>query len=195
MASSLSQQWQQLHTRLAQQPRLRLGLWAVLLILALYLVLVVADHRQARTPELQRLADQHARLQQVLETADWTARADQARARRVALEGLLWRADSRGVARADFETWLRRSAGRHDLQRVRIEILGLDDLPEQPGLVRLRARIEASHDGAALTDFVAALAEADPPVQVQALVSSRARPARSRVDVQAIVRIGGEGGA
>ena len=181
--------------QLRSQPRLRLGIWLVAVILAVNGLLALGEARQARAPELQRLADQYARLEQILASADWSERAEAALDHRVRIENSLWQADSRGLARAEFETRLQRMADRHGLERVEIEIRPITDIDNMPGLVRLSAQLQARHDGASLTALLADLATAEPPLQVESLATGSLRPGRTRLDVQAVFRIGAQGPA
>ena len=187
---SIPQLWRRLAGILAEQPRLRFGVWLIAFILGLNLVWVVVDFRHSRLPEIQRLADQHARLEQVLLAADWAAVSSTARAHLQAAEAQLWRAGSRGLATAEFESFVLQAAAEAGLARLRLEMRPLLEL--EPDLVRISAQLDADHDSVALIEFLADLAAAEPAVQVIGLNTSSLRPARMRLDVQALFLIGSD---
>ena len=174
--------------RLHEQPRLRLGLWVVLFILALQGVWSLSDHRQARIPEIQRLADQHDRIQSVLASTDWDERAEQARELRQALQQRVRRAESRGLARAELENLLLEAAGRHGLDRVRLEIRSPVELDD--GLTRLGAQLEFDHRGQGVIDLISELITLDQPIQVNSASTTSVRPARAQLDLSAPFYIG-----
>jgi len=184
------QQWMgPLKDQFAEQPRLRVGAWLVLGILALYGLLLLGDYREAREPEVQRLADRHARLERVIESGDWSERASQAQESREAMTARLWPADSRGVARAEFESWLRDQAEDAELENVSLDVRQLVPVEENPGLYRLSARLEANHDPIPLNVLLVRLALHDYRVGVESLSTRSRRPARTQMDLVTLFRI------
>lgn len=175
--------------QLAERPPLRLAAWLALALILLHIIFQLADLRQSRLPELQRLVDRHARLEQVLEVADWADRFEAARARVVELENRFWNAESRGLARAELEAVLSRQADLAGLVLRDVEVGGMTEIEAIPGLERLEAQIQADPDPEALVRFLAALADSDRNIEIDAFRFGGQRRAQSVIDLHAIFRV------
>jgi len=179
----------ELQDQFAGQPRLRLGVWAILAILALYTVITLNDMRNERLPEVQRLADRHARLEAVIASGDWQDRRQSAEAALESRESRIWPSDSRGVARADFESWLRGEAEAAGLESVNLDIRELVAVDDLPGLYRLSARLEAQHDPAAMNKLLERLAQHDYRIGVATLSSRSGRRVGTQLGVVTVFHI------
>lgn len=187
MNAALVQRWQAFREELRARPQLRLALWAVAAVLALNGALVLGDARQRLLPEIGATADRHDRLTQVLEAADWNERAAEARSRRVELEARFWKAATQGLARAAFQQKIERAAARAGLQRVSLELRPLTEIETLPGVWRLGATLQASHDPDAALQLLATLAGEQPAVITEGLSIVATRNTMTRIELLALV--------
>jgi hypothetical protein len=163
--------------------RLRLGFWAAAGIFLFYGVLVLSDLRAARADEVRQLAQQANRTAAVLEAADWQARAAEARQRRETIESRFWRADSRGIARAELENWLRERAREAGMEQLRIEVESAAPVEGHPGLWRVGAQVQARHHGGVIRRWLGELAATEKMLLLERFEASER--ARSRTWVYA----------
>ena len=169
-----------------RQPRLRAGVWVVTALLLLNLVFVLADARRELEPEIQRTANLHARLERVLADADWSERAVAAQARLEALEDRLWQAESTGLARAEFQSWLERQAG--DLA-VNVEMgvpLALEDLP---GFHRIAASLRLDASPQEALRMLSRMLQSEQRVMVDALSLDPRRRRSATIELHTLYRI------
>jgi len=192
MREQLSRMYQQASAEFASNPRLRIGVWAVLGIFLLYGVLVMADMRAERADNISNLARQADRTASVLEAADWHDKAEQAKNRLEAVQGRFWEADSRGIARAELENWLDARAEQADMERVNIEVASAAPVDDEPELWRVSARVEGNHNPRVLRRWLAELAAAEHMLAIERFESRAANPGRTRTWVNAWFRIADE---
>ena len=174
---------------LRRQPRLRAGIWLVAALVLFNFVFVLADARRALMPEIQRSANLHARLERVLAEADWSERAVAAQTRLAVLEDRLWLAESAALARAEFQTWLERQAGRVDMDVEMRVPLPLDELPE---VHRVAASLRLEGSPGEILGLLGRLLQSERRVIVDAfsLELQRRRPAS--IELHALYRIPAE---
>lgn len=169
----------------ASQPRLRLGAWLALALIGLNFVFVLGDIRREKAPEIQRMAAQHARLQQVLAAADWEDRARLARARRVEIEQRLWRAESAGLARAVFQEEVERLAAQARVAEVDLDIRPLAAHDTLSDVHLLDATLQARGELSAFIRLLGSLGSRDRPVYVRGLEFGGRRRGRAQAELQA----------
>jgi len=186
--STIAEFVEQARARFGNEPRIRAGAWVILLLVLLQIFFMLGDRVRAGAPRIQQLHDQHARLGQVLAAADWQARAEAARARRVAVENRFWSAESEGLARAEFQVWLERIAARTNFEVFGLELRSAIEIEELPGWVRLGATVQGVPDPAAVVRFLGTLADGERVVIVDG-VRFGGRNGRSRVDLHAVIRL------
>jgi hypothetical protein len=118
--------------------RLRLGLWAILAIIALYWLLVLDEYKNKLQLEYQAELTSLARLRDVTSQAEWLDRAELARSAEINLESKLWNAASKGLAQADFQAWLGGQVAGARILEPRMTVEEARDVPPQLWLVIAR---------------------------------------------------------
>jgi len=116
--------------------RLRWGVGAIALILAGYALLLLQEQRAVYRKDFSRLQARLSRMQLLAAHPEWRELAQEFRARRIAWEERLWRADSPGMAHATVEAWLVAQTRKAKLDKLRVQVAqavrlegeGLDDL-------------------------------------------------------------------
>jgi len=96
----------QLIDELRKNTRLRMGVWLILSILIIYTVLLLHDEQQQWQQEYQSAAIRLLQLQQLSQQTQWDEHTVQAKAIADQLEARLWKAETQGLAQANFQKWL-----------------------------------------------------------------------------------------
>lgn len=123
----MSQAFSQLLTELRQNTRLRLGLWAIIVILLSYTSLWLKDYNAKIQQEHREAITQLNRLQAVANQTQWTQRSSKAQRLLNQLEAQLWQAETRGLAQAVFQKWM-------NTQITQIKIEGRTILTVKPAV-------------------------------------------------------------
>ena len=116
-------------------------------IVALYLVLGVADQREKLEIVADRLAGEQAKLAGAAFEDSWNDRLEHEKQAFAQLAAKCWDAPSAGIASADMQTVLQRLSTNFDLQRLRLSVSvpELHDLEHGkfwPIRAQLQARVE-----------------------------------------------------
>lgn len=197
--------WAELRGQWQDSARLRLGVWAVVGILAVYGVMLAQDHVDVRRAELKQLDGELARLRALSREKVWPERAQEAERLSQALSSMAWSERDLGLTEAALQDWLRTVPTRlglktRELSIVRVEPGKADaagttpaaggDIAQAlpPGHVLLRARISFdAPQRAALMVFLAECASSDRQLVVERLVM-RSQPASAEIDLRVLAR-------
>jgi len=123
----MSQAFSQLLTELRQNTRLRMGIWAIIVILLSYTSLWLKDYNIEIQQQYREAVTQLNRLRAVANQTQWTQRAIQAQRLRNQLEAQLWQAETKGLAQAVFQKWV-------NAQLTKIKIEGRINLKVKPAV-------------------------------------------------------------
>jgi len=93
-------------SELRNNPRLRIGIWLILAILAGYSLIIINDYQKKIEANYNIISNKFNKLQIVTKQTEWPKRAEEAHSFRIMLEDKLWIANSKGLAQADFQAWL-----------------------------------------------------------------------------------------
>ena len=140
--STVRAQWETLVGEWRTNPRLRLGAMLAGLILAGYGLAVLSEQEPLLRAEHRRLRQQLAVAEGVATQNYWGERREAAKALRVQWESQLWSASSRGLARADVQTWLDAQIKAVRLNEARIQVEQPREVDDQPGLWQVTAQVE-----------------------------------------------------
>lgn len=139
---------------LKQNRRASAGLMAILVLVAGYGLLLLADANDAAR---RSYVEENQRLQRIAtdrDEKDWPARAAASAGMRAALEKRLWPADSDGVARADLQDWVTATGRQAGLDRIRVSIELTTPKGLAPDLRQVIATIGALPTDTALMQFL-----------------------------------------
>ena len=180
--ASLSRQWR-------ENPRLRLGGWAVLAILALYLFLVLGDARQAWTAQVAEASERLERVRSLVGQDVWVGRAAEAAQSLSALEAEIPVAATPGLAQAAMQGRLRELVSSYG-DAVVVEVAAASPVEGDEGWIRVPATLTAqSIAGGRALQLVQSL-EAQPQlVVVQALAFDNREPSRLVLTVHGFFRL------
>ena len=167
-----------LASELAGNARLRLGVYAVLVLLLLYWLL-------ARSPALAQAGADHAaaaerldRAEALLAAAEWQPRLAAARSANAALDVRFWDAETAAQAQAQLRKALADAAASAGVRAPRLQSGVGQPVPDAPGLWRAQVRLSGSYDGGSELRLLHALATHRKKIVVDRLDLMPGRSAR-----------------
>lgn len=178
------EQFERVRQEWRQSRRLRLGALVVLLILGAHVVLTLSDRQQAMAQDYRRDAALLGRLEEASRESAWPERAEQAEAAAEAMRTSIPQAASDGLAQAELQAWLSGQAAIGQLQQARVRAEATLDVPGQPGLWQVVARLEGAVPAGGLDRFLQSLSSGLPWIQVERLEITEGR----ETQLSAIVR-------
>ncbi|MDX2299290.1 MAG: hypothetical protein NW204_06155 [Xanthomonadaceae bacterium] len=110
MSGALSVALTQVRKEFAENPRLRIGAWAIAAIVVFYLWLVLADWRAQMQKDYAAQSQQLQKIRSLAGQDEWLQRAERARALRDALQAQIPEVATLGLAQASVQTLARNLA-------------------------------------------------------------------------------------
>ncbi len=134
----MNQWWIELRTN----NRLQVGLVAIIAILVAYSLLSLDEYRLKLIKELAQQQQRLAQLSGVVAQTEWQQRAEATRALRVQLEDKLWKANTVGLAQANFQAWLESNVRKHVPEaRFRVDT-PIEIQQEKMNLWQIKAQVD-----------------------------------------------------
>ena len=143
--SALTDTFERYRAELAENTRLRLGLWAVLGLVLFYATLLQSDRVDAAYEEYAVEADRLARIDATLTSGDWQEWLRTEQAANTELAAQLWRADTSGLAQANVQAALGEIMAGLRLRNPRIRPGVSQAVPDAPGIWRVQMQLSASY--------------------------------------------------
>lgn len=154
--------------------RLRIAALLACWLLALYMAFSASDWREQQTKQfasaLSRL--EHVRL--ITAQEDWNERAASAQSQSDSLSGLIWQAETRGLAQATFQSWVSEQAQAVGVTLSKNDVLVSDEPDQETGLYIVNGRITGKFEPVAFHRLLSRIDGGDKVVVVD------------RVDVRAV---------
>ena len=170
MSAWLQREWAQAREQLDANPRLRLGLLAIPLILLLYLNLLLGDARSEQQQAIGDLQEQLLDASQLAGQDEWVERLDQARAQLdKQAERHFGSADSEAFARADIQASAQALLAEQNLEQIRIEVSTAGKADAATGLIPLQLRLAGNAQGEQLYALIAAMETGKPTYRIDNL--------------------------
>ena len=144
---------------LRQNTRLRVGIWLIVALLLSYLTLLFNDYNAQIKQDYHNALTRFNQLQTLSQQTFWLERANQAQTLRTQLETRLWQADTKGLAQATFQKWLKTQADRATLENVRLQVEPALDVPHHSHLWQVTARLQARFTPNSLNMLLLAIAK------------------------------------
>jgi len=149
---------QELIQEIRRNPRLRLGAWAILLILLSYAAMFGDDLLAKQRQEYIAATKQLSERQALLEQGYWKERLATANERLAQWYGMLWSAETEGIASASFLAWLKRKCEEAGLADSAIQMLPVTEVMIGRPLWKVSAEVKG---GMELKKLEALLRELD----------------------------------
>lgn len=143
--SALTDTYERYRAELAENTRLRLGAWAILLIVVFYVVLVQSDRVDAAFDDYAIEAGRLARVEATLTSGDWQDLVVAERETNTALAAKLWRADTSGLAQATVQAALGEIMQGLNLRNARIRPGVSQAVPDAAGGWRVQMQFSAAY--------------------------------------------------
>jgi hypothetical protein len=186
--------------------RLRLGVWLVLLILALYGLQAGLDLVEFQRVQVKTLDGELSRLRALAKERDWTDRAAEASRTNAALDSMAWAEADLALTEAAFQDWLRTVPPRLGLKTLALTIARVEQdkasaetgrqgagagqgLSAPAGYVALRARVSFELQRAPLMAFLSECARSEHSVVVERLsLRGLSQPPMAELDLRILAR-------
>ena len=191
----MAQRWQQVRQEWRHNRRLRLGILVVVMVLGLQAVLMLSDRQRALADDYRQEAALLDRLADASRESAWPERADQAEAALLAVRGTVPQVSSAGLAQAELQAWLTGQAASAGLQDPRVRAESTLDVPGQPELWQVIARLDAGVPAGRLEAALRSLATGLPWIQAERMEITEGRETRLGLIVRAYYRKPAEPGA
>ena len=170
MSAWLQREWAQARDQLEANPRLRLGVLAIPLILLLYLNLLLVDARSEQQQAIGDLQEQLLDASQLAGQDEWVERLDQARAQLdKQAERHFGSADSEAFARADIQASAQALLAEQNLEQIRIEVSTAGKADAATGLIPLQLRLAGNAQGEQLYALITAMETGKPTYRIDNL--------------------------
>ncbi|SDN07581.1 GspMb/PilO family protein [Pseudomonas jinjuensis] len=169
--------WFRLLAQWQDQARLRMAGWLILALLALNLVMLCSDWREARRLDFIESAKNLAKLQELAGQGYWPERAVQAEDVLANFRTRLWRAQNPALARADVQAWLDALVKKTGLQEARVNVLQPLDFEDGKRTARIEAQLRARFDAESFGRLLYAVEGAPQWVSIDAIeIGNRVSP-------------------
>lgn len=123
-------------------PRLRVGIYMILMIGLLYALLMAGDWQNRLEADFVEKSVRLARLEAVAGQSRWPTIASAARASVVQTEILLWKANSPGLAKASVQNWMNRQLKKNGIDTARVNIEDAFEVKDCQGIWQVSATLE-----------------------------------------------------
>lgn len=164
------QEWHKVRGQLAENPRLRLGFFAIPLIALLYLNLLLSDSRGEQHTAIAELHSELLDAKQLAKQGEWESRLEQARAELDKQQRVYFgRAESEALARADIQTYAKAQLEKQRLQQIRIEVSTAGKSDPQTQLIPLQLQLAGTAQGPQLHGLIRALESGTPRYRIDTL--------------------------
>ena len=141
--SAMIEGWRSLRQQLRDNPRLRLGAWAIAAILAFYGWLLLGDAIDALRQDVNAEQNRLAKMRALAGQDIWRERAQQAAALKTSLLTELPEAQTPGLAQAELQTRLRTLLQDFG-DAVNVEVAAPSAVEGAPGWIRIPATLSTS---------------------------------------------------
>ena len=173
----------QARAELAANPRLRLGVWVIVAILAGYFAFVVQAARVDAASAAFASADASlTRGQDLLDRQDWQERLAAARAVEAELQGRFWEAPNEGLAQASLRAAIDDLTARLPLGLPRIALGASRPVADAPGLWQVQTRFVGQAVGPSALRLLHRIASHPKKIVVERLDLTR-RQGSMRVEI------------
>lgn len=157
--------WQQLQEQWQGNPRLRLLLAAVAVILVVALLQNLHQAQQNAHAEAQKQWQKLGDVQQLSAVEHWAGRAESGQQAVETLNKHIWQASSEGQAQAQLRDVLQRYLNEQGLDTLRINVTAVPS--DTIGLLQVRADLSGTYVPGAWQDFVYSLLEHRPQILIE----------------------------
>lgn len=143
---------------LRKNTRLRMGVWFIVSLLISYTILLLHDEQKKWQQEYNTAATRLTQLQQMAQQTQWNERVTQAKTFVNQLEAQLWKADTSGLAQANFQKWLNGEIQKAKIESTNVQIEPALQMTTTKQLWRVTARVQGDFYAKQLDSLLLAIA-------------------------------------
>lgn len=184
---------EELNAGLSRSSRLRAGVWAILLLIVLYFVLVVADLSDELSSQYQQQYERLIKVQKLQGQDFWQERRRHELAINQKLLTRMRRAESESLARADLQVEIEEVLRLARLRSPSISMGTFEPMQDLEGVQKLSAQINAQLNKGSALELLKALAEIQSLLTVERFDMTLDRNRRVQMQITAYFQIAGVG--
>lgn len=137
---------------LRNNTRLRMGVWLIIGLLLSYSIMLLNDYRLKTQQEYNSVVEQLSQLKTIANQSQWLDRTTEIQQVREQIQAKLWHANTKGLAQATFQQWLRTIS-----EQIDIKLLQVDpalDVPKYVDVWQVTAKLRGDFTKQNLTAFL-----------------------------------------
>ncbi|MBE9561406.1 MAG: hypothetical protein IMF12_00900, partial [Proteobacteria bacterium] len=143
---------------LRNNTRLRLGVWLIIGLLLGYSIMLLNDYRLKTQQEYTTVVARLSQLETIANQSQWLDRTTEIRQVRKKVQGQLWQANTKGLAQATFQQWLRTITKQLKIDTKRLQVDPALDVSKYNDVWQVTAKIRGNFTRKNLTDFLLKIA-------------------------------------
>ncbi|MDM8568121.1 hypothetical protein QUF50_01125 [Thiotrichales bacterium HSG1] len=143
---------------LRSNTRLRLGVWLIVGLLFGYSIMLLNDYRLKTQQEYTRVVARLSQLQTIANQSQWLDRTVKIQQVREKVQGQLWSANTKGLAQATFQQWLRTITKQLKIDTKRLQVDPALDVVKHKDIWQVTAKIRGNFTSKNLIAFLLKIA-------------------------------------
>jgi len=167
------QTYKQLLLEWQENPRLRIGVVLIMLIIIGNGLLILNEYRHGLLEEYLREDKKLIKLHYVQQQTDWAERAESIKSIRLQMENGLWRADTKGLAQANVQTWFNDKIKQLELTGLEIAGASVQSDPKSPLIWKVVIEIKGTLYDAGLLELLNQIEQNAKLMQIEQLQTNR----------------------
>ncbi len=137
---------------LRNNTRLRMGVWLIIALLLGYSIMLLNDYRLKTQQEYNSVVEQLSQLKTIANQSQWLDRTAEIQQVREQIQAKLWQANTKGLAQATFQQWLRTISKQIDIKRLQVD--PALDVPKYVDVWQVTAKLRGDFTKQNLTSFL-----------------------------------------
>ena len=167
------QSYKQLLLEWQENPRLRIGVLLIMLIVVGNGLLILNEYRNGLFEEYGRQDKKLIKLHYVQQQTDWVERAKNVKNIRLQLENGLWRAETKGLAQANVQTWFNNKIQQLSLKGLEIAGASVQSDAKNPFIWKVVIEIKGTLYDAGLVELLNHIEQNSKLMQIEQLQTNR----------------------
>ncbi len=143
-------------SELRNNTRLRLGVWFIIGLLFSYSIMLLNDYQIKKQQSYNAVVERLSQLKTIANQSQWTDRAIEIQQVREQSQSKLWQANTKGLAQATFQQWLRIVSKQMDIKRLQVD--PALDIPKYTDMWQVTAKLRGQFDKQSLIELLLKIA-------------------------------------
>ncbi|MBT0585051.1 hypothetical protein [Alteromonas oceanisediminis] len=185
----IRRQSQEVVKQIKSNKRLRVSLWVILFIVVCYPILVISDYNQSMRDKVAQELEKEARILRTASEKQWFQRAEELDKLSDRVDSALWKAPSKGIAKATLFQALTSWAENNALDNVQIRLEEPFLVEAQPNIYRVSGQIDVAFDAINNIAFVYDIETNEEKVVIERMNISQRGRASQRLVIAAYFKV------